>query len=229
MGEAAIRRIKDDFTSTYLTLVSIVQGVVLSTLVVNVTTSARDHHLALPVILEGVNSFLMIVILWNEYMMGSNAFEWVPAIFDSIVPFALAITELFIVNSIGDAKAWLLFMGLAWFAGMFAFVNSYVRAYFEPENINHGILGALGWHIPFSLVYCLVGVSVHVVLGLVVGLHADWAVVALSLSTAILLTFLVRAAFYWHAVVTYFRPRELALFKVDVWAILNVLMGRTKR
>jgi hypothetical protein len=93
-----LRRVEDSFRELYLILVSIVQGVALGFLAFTVTSEYEDYGLIEWV--RTTNGFLVVVLIWQEYMIASVAFAWVPTLLDSLLPFALGIAEISLILAI---------------------------------------------------------------------------------------------------------------------------------
>ena len=86
-ADKVAQRLKSQFAPAYLTLASIIQGVALSTLVVRVEATNTGFN-AVAWLLT-ITTFLVILDIWNEYLMLVQAYVWLPSLLDSIVPFAL--------------------------------------------------------------------------------------------------------------------------------------------
>jgi hypothetical protein len=93
-----LQRIEDSFREVYLILVSIVQGVALGFLALTVTSGYADYGLVEWV--RTINGFLVVVFVWQEYMIASMAFAWVPTLLDSLLPFALGVAEIALILAI---------------------------------------------------------------------------------------------------------------------------------
>jgi hypothetical protein len=96
----ARRRVEDSFRDIYLTLVSIIQGVALGFLAESI--AAGRHDLTAERAGRIVTMFLVIVVVWQEYMVGAVMFAWTPGILDSLVPFSLGLGEGLMVAAIDD-------------------------------------------------------------------------------------------------------------------------------
>lgn len=130
---ALYRRLKNSFGPTYLTLLSIIQGVALSTLAAVVVD--RSAHFTLVNWLLGLMTFCVLVVTWNVYTAQSIMWDWIPDLRDWAIPFVIGAIELFLANTLATSMtAWLL--GLAVFAFVGALATQYIsfRAKEEPEN-----------------------------------------------------------------------------------------------
>jgi hypothetical protein len=88
------------FGTIYLTVISFLQGIVLSQLVPNIILYFRlaenpwtDIHL-LPLVLM----LLIIFILWHHYAIGIFFLRWFPNIIDTIIPFVVSIAQFFLLS-----------------------------------------------------------------------------------------------------------------------------------
>lgn len=89
--ERAVQRIEAAFRDVYLTLVSIIQGVALGFLVQQVGDGYHDIDLDRAGRI--VTIFAAIVIIWQEYAVGSTMYAWIPGTIDAVVPFLLGAAE----------------------------------------------------------------------------------------------------------------------------------------
>lgn len=88
------------FGTIYLTVISFLQGIVLSQLVPNIILYTKladnpwtDIHL-LPLVLM----LLIIFILWHHYAIGIFFLRWFPNIIDTIIPFVVSIAQFFLLS-----------------------------------------------------------------------------------------------------------------------------------
>jgi hypothetical protein len=132
--------LRASFSSTYLTLTSIIQGVALAYLVVVVDEEMASFQAANWILVA--TTFLAIVAAWHEYMTAVTVFVWIPRLRDSLIPFLLGGSELMLIRSLRreDELEWsFLALGLITLVTLIAFVNMYRRAAAEDE-INRGLL-----------------------------------------------------------------------------------------
>src|SRR5262245_8394027 len=95
------------FSPTYLTIVSIIQGVELSYLaqVVDSQFGRFDtaHWIAV------CATFFLVVAIWQEYMMNTMIFMWIPTLVDSLFVFGLGAVEFLVMRALNaDLHTWLL-------------------------------------------------------------------------------------------------------------------------
>jgi len=115
-----IQNIMSSFSSMYLTMISIVQGVALGLLAAKVPkiidfpclfTSTGDWDsilIALSSAAYIVTTFLFIVLTWHSYFWLAAIARWVPAIWDSILFFVYGAFEFMLIDSLShlDSFAW---------------------------------------------------------------------------------------------------------------------------
>lgn len=97
-------QIIDFFPSYYMTLISVIQATTLGYLLLilsNVLTRKTFNisH-SLPLFL----SFLVIIEIWYEYVMGSASLRWVPHMLDSTIPFLLGLTQFLMIFSVKSGR-----------------------------------------------------------------------------------------------------------------------------
>ena len=83
--DVIIDRLKKSYPSVYLTLVSIIQATVFGYFVISFVDHLND--LTLLNILLSISTFLLIALIWNEYVIGSTSFIGIPKLQDAFLPF----------------------------------------------------------------------------------------------------------------------------------------------
>lgn len=123
----AVRRIEDSFRDVYLTLVSIIQGVALAFLVQVVGADYRSISIDKAGRITAI--FLVIVVVWQEYAVGSTMYAWIPTSVDAFVPFLLGAGEGMMIAAVGGTiREFLLMTMLTWIAGFVAALNYAIHA-----------------------------------------------------------------------------------------------------
>src|SRR5260370_4944172 len=131
--EMISQRLKGQFAPAYLTLTSIIQGVALSVLAARVEANyaqfdATDWLLT-------IATFLVFLEVGSEYLMQVLAFVWVPALLDSLVPFAFLACELFMAHFVYHGlRGWLLTLGLIFIVGGASQIVSNMKAHTLAEE-----------------------------------------------------------------------------------------------
>lgn len=126
-------QIKSEFTTLYLHLMGLVQAAVLGYLLLTI----GEHWGSFTVsnILLSIVTFIAILIVWFEYMIGSPSFRWIPRFTDALIPFLFVITQFFLVHSIwGPLYLYCLAIVAVQFNAVWSYYNMYESAKKYPEN-----------------------------------------------------------------------------------------------
>jgi hypothetical protein len=192
------------FSTTYLTLTSIIQGVALAYLVVIVDEEmgafATAHWLLI------ATTFLIIAAAWHEYMTAVTVFVWIPRLRDSLIPFLLGGSELMLIRSLRRPAEieWSFFaLGTITVVTLLAFVNMYRSAAAEGE-LNGQLLSRTAVYRRVNLTFVAVAGILFFAFGALEVRVPDSAALDVALSAgclALVLLFLVRGAFYWTQVI----------------------------
>lgn len=199
-------RVFGAFSSVYLTLISIIQGAAFAYLAGFAVTNYTHFKTPIAWILVCA-SFVVILLAWNEYLMGALAFVWIPTILDAFIPFGLGVTEVLLISAIADdPQTWLGFLTIFTTAGVIAYVNLYGNAYarrYRQENA--AAIAALGPWWLITLVWA--GLSMFVFGALFwlahsngFPLHGEGLDVSLAVTLGALIwlvIFFVRGWWYW--------------------------------
>jgi len=200
--ESILKALQSSFSSTYLTLMSIIQGAGLGYLVFVVDNGCGSFR---PVnwLLSGT-TFLIILAAWNEYAMGATAFVWVPRFRDSLIPFALGASELLLIRSISlDLRYWFFAAALVSFVALLAFLNMYGMAGREGGQ-NEGVLNAIKAYRWLNPAWCAICAIVFATFGLIASVPTSSrrrSMVLAVTSLLIILVFLGRGASDWNEVI----------------------------
>ncbi len=133
--EVVAQRLTGQFATAYLTLASIIQGVALTTLVSRVE-AAYSGFTAADWVLT-VTTFLVILIVWQEYLLQALAYVWLPTVLDSLVPFGFVVAEIFLAHLVYHTeRAWLVAYGGFYLMGVAAwsFQNRQIGASGDEES-----------------------------------------------------------------------------------------------
>jgi hypothetical protein len=124
--EVVSARLKGQLAPAFLTLVSILQGVALITLVSRV--EATYQHFTLVNWILATTAFVYFVAVWNEYLMGYLAYIFMPALLNSVIPFAFLAVELFLAYFIySDQRAYALVFGIGASVGLAQYLDTTAR------------------------------------------------------------------------------------------------------
>jgi len=133
-AQALLHDLRESFSPSYLTLISIIEGVLLGL----TFEMVAEGHVALqlndPGSLLIVNNVIIIALVWNEYRMGSSMFRWVPSLLDAAIPFAVGGIQAALILMSSDPQRWLGWLGAFYVAGLIAFQNMYGRSAEEERN-----------------------------------------------------------------------------------------------
>lgn len=212
-------KLKGSSASTYLTALSVIQGVALADLAS--IALAHPQQFTVEQWLLGVFSFVMLINIWDAYTTLSTLWTWIPDLRDAVIPFVFGALELFLNHAILlSLSAWLLAFALL--TGMAALANWYSgwRAQEEAENSRLLSLRS-GWRRRFGVLYPL-GAGLLALLLAVLSRVGDLEATA-SLQTgqgvlALVITILTGAGlgtyiFFtqrnWHQIVAYARTGRL--------------------
>ncbi len=208
--ETILEQIKASFSSVYLTLSSIIQACVFGYLIFLLGTNWSSLSPASTTTIAIVTAFLMVILTWNEYMMGATAFRWIPRLKDAFIPFALGISEFLVIHNIfTKVPVWCYSLAVYCFVGYLAYVNMYCSARRDPENnVIFGLLGPLPmvtevWALSSTIIFILLGVICH-------RFSSSLALryIAVLCSLVIFVAFLYRGVLYWNKIVGEFRNKS---------------------
>ena len=116
---------RQGFSATYLTLLSIIQGVALASLALNAKEAIAPTGLWDPLEWTTISiTFVVIVLVWYEYSWFVRLFVWPPSPFDAFIPFGLGATEVWATFRIEEPHGWMIAMGGLCIAGTVAYLNS---------------------------------------------------------------------------------------------------------
>jgi hypothetical protein len=206
--EELAARTRNTFGVAYLTLTGVTQSVAFAVLAARV--EATYTHFDLANWVTAVNTFLLIVIIWNEYSILSIAYFWTPTVADALIPFTLLALQGFVAHNVyPDQRAWLVALGAVFAAGTLAFGYGFFQAA-RHQTDNRDVLRAIGVHQPLTMLSTAVGCGLCFAGALlydVAGLGQARVVVALAASVAMVATIL-RSIPYANRVAAYAKPRR---------------------
>jgi hypothetical protein len=199
-ASALLHDLRESFAPSYLTLVSIIEGVFLGLIIELIATGYIVLDLSDPAILRVISNVLLIALVWNEYRMGSSMFRWVPSLPDATIPFLLGGFQAALLLSVARPLGWLAWLAAFYAAALVAYGNMYYRAGQEERN------AFVMWHNrhfqTWNLIACVFSAGA---LGLVVAYHAlrgtqpGWH--STGLATLLTLAFLLRGELNWRVIV----------------------------
>lgn len=214
-------QLKDSFSSVYMTLLSIIQGVTLGDLA-SVVENNYAHftvvHWLLALAMLG-----LIIGVWHQIMIDAISLQWIPDIEDAALPFVIGVFELLLNHLIPlNLSIWLFLLAAA--ICILEVVGSalFVRGKAEQGTENRYLVRLLRRRQNPYLLHGLSGIALFVLLGLlsiVIGFHAGDGVNGmhgvLAVGTAVLALVWIASLFfiskgYWHAVKSYARTGQMS-------------------
>lgn len=212
------QKLKDSFTPSYLTALSVIQGVALADLALVVAGNYQQFTLNqwLLVLL----AFGTVIFYWNQYTMHTTLWEWIPDLRDAAIPFVTGGFELLLNHTIPSSLSLWLFAEAALLAiGATTTWHTVLRAGKEAENSK--LLAMLSSQHRLSERYLLAGSALlllFIVVSSVGNVQASdvvqsgrglLALALILLVVAYLSVFGILTIRYWHLVVTYARTGHI--------------------
>lgn len=197
---ALLRDLHESFAPTYLTLISIIEGVLLGFMFELLSEGRPDLHLRDPAALLVLNNVVLIILVWNEYRMGAFMFRWIPSIADAIIPFSLGGMQAGLILTVSRPVTWLAWLGAFYLVAAAAYQNMYLRSAREACNAlvleNNRLFR---WLNPLGCLVAGSAMSAFAAIATARGLTIGWA--HLSLITLVNVVFLARGEVNWRAIV----------------------------
>ena len=142
-------RTKAQFAVVYLTLISVIQGCVLGYFFV-----VADAASSTPTWRGGLlffTSFLLIALVWNEYMMWTTMVRWVLRLPDSLLPLLMGLFQFGMIRAIPSrSNAYFLAAAAFFVTSLVKYRHASLAGRHEPENLP--ILESLrGWNLTTEL------------------------------------------------------------------------------
>jgi hypothetical protein len=121
-------RLRDSFSNTYLTLLSIIQGTALALLFGKIDNLTERNAFHVPQAILALGLFLIIALLWHQYQIGLVLYAWVPQLVDALVPFSLGACEFVAILGLQHgALTTTVTLSLFFFFAIFAFEYQYAQ------------------------------------------------------------------------------------------------------
>jgi len=218
------QKLKDSFGPSYMTALSVIQGVALADLALVV--AGNYQHFTHTQWLQVLLSFGTFIFYWNQYTMHSTLWDWIPDLRDAAIPFVTGGFELLLNHTIRSSLSLWLFAEAALLAiGAATTWHTVLRAGKEAENSR--LLALLSRQHRLSELYLLAG-SVLLLLfagvSYVGNVQANdvvqsgrglLALALILLVTAYVSVFGIVTIRYWHLVVTYARTGYMPGMKTE--------------
>jgi hypothetical protein len=206
-----LRSLYASFSTTYLTLTSVIQGVALVYLVGVVDNDMHAFGAAEWILV--VATFLMIVAAWHEYMTAVTVFVWIPRLPDSLIPFLLGGAELVLIRALGEQTElqwFFLAMAVTSLLTVVAFLNMYASAGAEREK-NRLLLENTRYYEWLSLTFAGCSAVLFLLFSAVEARATESGtldVVLAATTLALVVAFLARSAIYWNRVIDLLRTDD---------------------
>lgn len=194
-------RIRGAFSTSYLTLLSIIQGTAFAALFAKVQSLVSQHSFHAPEIVMAIGLFLLIVALWNQYLIGTMLYNWTLQLTDSLLPFTFGVFEFAMIIQLENGVAVLAINGLFLLFGVVGLVHQYRQAH-KSESAEFTARVARGFRavdITSSIVIGLLLLGAAAVISRL-GQSTLTELVAAGLVVAVALANLAREAHQWHLV-----------------------------
>jgi hypothetical protein len=160
------RRVKELHTHSYLTLLSIGQAVSFHLLAAEISARRECMFVALgshfpwmPWILS-LQTFILLILVWNDFFMVISAYTWIPSLQDATILFSLFACEVFMAKSIMNVEYWLISLIFFLLFSNLAFANTITQSRKKEENMillqKHLKRIKVSMKMIFALMCCLV-------------------------------------------------------------------------
>lgn len=155
-------RVDSMFSSFYLTVTGIIQGVAMAFVFYAAYEAIKGGH-SLKLLLYAGVSFLSIVVVTFEYTTVATVYSWSHRIWDVLIPFTLGIAEMLPSAFLTSPKCWWYF-SMAFFAlvGLFAYFNTILhtkRSCFPPGDEGEIAYRATTCDLRVRLVVVIAGIG----------------------------------------------------------------------
>ena len=206
--ELLLARLRASFSGSYMTLLSIVQGAALGFWAF--TAFDKIESLEGPSVVLAFATLLLLVAVWNEYVMGATAFVWIPDVRDTLIPFALGASALYLISTLRrEPRSWFFAAALVSVVAVVAYLNQYHRA--KVDGGNTAVLDAIQRWRWITLALAAGSGVVTVLLGLLASpSRSEQTLIALSwIALAIVVVILLRARPYWNRILEVARSPDV--------------------
>jgi hypothetical protein len=194
-------RIRGAFSTSYLTLLSIIQGTAFAALFAKVDSLVTQHSFHAPQAVMAFGLLLLIVALWNQYLIGTMLYNWTLVLTDSILPFTFGVFEFAMILELQEGVSVLTINGLFLLMGVVGLEHQYrqARRSESAEFTAHVARGFRAVDVTSSVV---IGVLLLGAAALIsrFGQSTLSGLVAAGIIVAVALANLAREAHQWHLV-----------------------------
>lgn len=190
-------RVKRTYSSGYLTLVSIIQAIIFGYFIVTIGENFTDITPLRALI--SLSTFLVIIIVWNECMIGSTTLRYIPRLTDSSLPFLIGLTEFLIIYHIFSVlHLWFYSIAASTFVGFFSYLNIFSSAMKDPAN--RSIFQSLGNWPTMTEMFCYISTIIFIFFGVIsyiysLRMNVHYLFVCITISMQVV--FFYRGIKYW--------------------------------
>ena len=214
--EEGLENLRRSFTSIYMTLVSIIQGAVLSYLVVVVADNFRGFDLARW--LMAVVDFLMVVAIWQEDVMSAHSIGGVFRYRDSFFAFIIGAAQFMMIRAIVPDVAtsfWFFFSVLFMLIGVTAYGNQYRSI--QTKGPHQDVLNAVKAQIRLKAIFLFIGAISALAFGLLVLFFHDSRLIVALVAVSLLMQIntLRQEAGSWNRIFRYSKNDEVTVDNVS--------------
>jgi hypothetical protein len=196
-----LARIRGAFSTSYLTLLSIIQGTAFAALFAKVQSLVTQHSFHAPEVVMTFGLFLLIVALWNQYLIGTMIYNWTLQLTDSLLPFGFGVFEFAMIIRLENGFSVLAINGLFLLVGAVAFEHQYWQTR-KSESAEFTAQVARGFRAVDVTSSVIIGVTLLGAAALIsrLGQSTLNELVAGAIIVAVYLGNLAREAYQWHLV-----------------------------
>jgi len=145
-----IERIKTQLSAAFLTQSSIIQAVVFAVFIYHVFPKVSDFsdftQLSnnMVMLIGYIISFILMTVVWGEYIVAVLTFRWIPHIDDALIPFLTGLAQVSVIYFIDNkiSSCWLFSLAFLCFLGFCSYWRMYHRAD-KNRDENQPILSAM--------------------------------------------------------------------------------------
>lgn len=140
MNNLIRERVKENFPTVLLTLLSIVQAIALELLWGHVVEATHLYTLSFEAIvgwLQVAATLMGFALIWVVYASNVMRFRWVPTIADSMYPFIVGIVEFWLVETMGPNSLGIWFLVLGVVIAVMTYVSQITMRRARYDNDNH--------------------------------------------------------------------------------------------
>jgi hypothetical protein len=192
-----IERVKRTYSSGYLTLLSVIQAIIFGYFILTLGENFADITTLNALI--SLSTFLVIIIVWNEYMIGSTTLRYIPKLTNSSLPFLMGLAEFLIIYHIFSVlHLWFYSLAASTFVGFFSYLNVFSIAMKDPEN--DCIFQRLGNWPTMTEMFCYVSTIIFIIFGVIsyvysIRIYVHYLLVCITISMQV--AFFYRGIKYW--------------------------------